>query len=270
MIKITVDMVKKLRQLTGIGVVECKNALIATKGNIDSAINNIRRLGLIKNVQRMSNLAIEGIILVKVVRNNYGVMLELNCETDFVSKNSIFKDFGNNVLDTAIVECIVDLNLLRLRFEKECNVLMNKFDENIKINRFIVLRGDKLGCYIHNMRIGVIVDGSFITDELLKFIAMHIVASNPKYINENNIPKEVIHHEYEVQMDIAMKSDKAPEIHEKIVSGRMEQFINSVSLLNQPFIMNEKQNIRQLLDMHGAKINNFIRLEVGENIKKDH
>ncbi|QOI11162.1 elongation factor Ts [Blochmannia endosymbiont of Colobopsis nipponica] len=264
MIDITIDMVRKLRKLTDVSVMECKKALVEAQGNIELAIDNMRKLGLAKNTKRTMREAKEGIILTKIFKNGkYGIILELNCETDFVARNSVFRNFGKVVIDTMMMKQISDLSVLQNFFKEQCNELMNRFDENIKISRCFVLQGDTLACYSHGTRIGVLVDGSSITSELLKHIAMHIAAYQPEYIYSSDIPKAVIDREYEIQMNIVSRLDKKADVNSRIIQGRMQKFISSISLINQPFLMNVNSTVGEILSMYGSKVNHFVRFEMG-------
>lgn len=263
MINITAEMVKKLRLLTNIGIMECKKALIEAQGDFELAINNLRKSGLVKFYKKYNKIASSGIILIKIINNMRGIMFELNCETDFVARNLSFQLFGDNIMDIIVNENIVDLDILRNRLEKLFYLMSTKFDENINIGRFIIVDGYNLGFYLHRMRIGAIVDSTLTDNMIIKYIAMHIVANRPKYITEQDIPQEIIDNERDIYMNVAMKTGKSENIIKSIVDGQVKKFVNDISLINQLFIMDTNKTIAHILSEHNARINNFICFEVG-------
>ncbi|WWP02312.1 MAG: translation elongation factor Ts [Candidatus Dasytiphilus stammeri] len=267
MINITSAMVKMLRARTGAGLMFCKKALIEAKGDIEIAIDYMRKIGQIQADQKKGRLALEGIILVKI-ENNYGVIVELNCETDFVSKNKKFIEFGINIINTAIIERINNIKILNTKFETERISLITKFGENINIRRIAFLEGDSLTCYLHNFRIGVIVLTSINTrKELCKHIAMHIAASNPEYVTPQQIPIEVREREMKIQREIIRKQQPSKlDYFQKIIEGRMNKFIREISLTTQSFIFDPKVTVGELLTINNIEVMNFIRFELGESI----
>ena len=266
---ITADLVKTLRERTGAGIMECKKALIEEKGNIELAIDNMRKSGQAKAVKKASRVAAEGIILTNINQEGqYGVILELNCETDFVAKDSSFTTFGNKVLTAALNEQIINIEVLKKKFEEQRILLVAKIGENVNIRRLGMLKGKVLGSYLHGDRIGVLLSAEGGDKELMKHIAMHIAASKPEYVNADDVPAEVVEREHKIQLDIAMQSGKPREIAEKMVEGRMRKFTNEIALTGQHFVMDLSKTVYNLLEEHNAKINNFIRFEVGEGIEK--
>lgn len=264
---ISKDLVKELRKRTGISIIKCKQALIESKANIELAIDNIRKLGLKIDSNKFSRSTSSGKISVKISNNNtIGLIIEINCETDFVAKNNIFQEFTETVINIALRESICDIFVLQNRMKKKCLALINKVGENIKINKFSVLTGDFLESYVHGLKIGVIVSSSRkINKNIIKHIAMHIAAKNPKYINIHDIPEDVINRERKIQTDIAMQLKKPKQFIEKIVSGRMEKFFNEVVLVKQDFIMDPDKNIGEILNEYCIKINDFVRFEIGND-----
>ncbi len=261
-----ISLIQKLRKNTDAGVIDCKNALIQSNGNIELAVENMRKLGIIKATKNINNITTQGIINTKI-KNKYGVILEVNCQTDFVAKCLIFKEFFKKILNFAILNKITDIEILKKHFEEERIICAVKVNENINIHRFAYLHGEILGSYVHYSRIGVLTLAKNINQELLKHISMHIAASKPKFITSKDISNEIINKEYEIQLNIAMKSGKSKENSEKMIAGRMKTFCNNITLLNQPFIMDPKKLIKQVLKEHNSNIINFIRFELGENIK---
>ncbi|KYP97825.1 elongation factor Ts [Sodalis-like endosymbiont of Proechinophthirus fluctus] len=270
MADITATLVKELRERTGAGMMECKKALVEAQGDIELAIDNMRKSGQAKAAKKAGRVATEGVILTKIAQDGkYGVIIELNCETDFVAKDRGFKAFGDEIITAALNENITGgVEALKFKFEEKCIALMVKIGENINIRRLGVLEGDVLGSYLHGARIGVIVSATGADGELVKHVAMHIAASKPEYVNADDVPADVVARERQIQLDIAMQSGKPREIAEKMVEGRMRKFTGEISLTSQHFVMDPSKTVGQLLREHGAKVNKFIRFEVGEGIEK--
>lgn len=269
MVAITAALVKELRERTAAGMMECKKALVEANGDIELAIDNMRKSGQAKAAKKAGRIAAEGIILAKVSADGkYGVILELNCETDFVAKDAGFKAFGEEVINAALAEKIADIDVLKAKFEEQRANLVAKIGENINIRRVAVLEGDILGTYLHGARIGVMVAATGADEELVKHIAMHIAASKPEYVKPDDVPAEVVAREHQIQLDIAIESGKPREIAEKMVEGRMRKFTGEVSLTGQNFVMDPSKTVGDLLKENNADVVNFIRFEVGEGIEK--
>ncbi|AHF74725.1 Translation elongation factor Ts [Candidatus Sodalis pierantonius str. SOPE] len=269
MADITAALVKELRERTGAGMMECKKVLVEAQGDIELAIDNMRKSGQAKAAKKAGRVAAEGVILTKIAQDGkYGVIIELNCETDFVAKDGGFKAFGDEVITAALNERIADVEALKAKFEEKRTALVAKIGENINIRRLGVLEGDVLSSYLHGARIGVMVSAAGVDEELVKHVAMHIAASKPEYVNADDVPADVVAREHQIQLDIAMQSGKPREIAEKMVEGRMRKFTSEISLTGQHFVMDPSKAVGQLLGEHGAKVNNFIRFEVGEGIEK--
>ena len=261
MAEITASLVKELRERTGAGMMDCKKALTEANGDIELAIENMRKSGAIKAAKKAGNVAADGVI-------KYGVILEVNCQTDFVAKDGGFQAFADKVLDAAIAGKITDVDVLKAQFEEERVALVAKIGENINIRRVASIEGDVLGSYQHGARIGVLVAAKGADEELVKQLAMHIAASKPEFVKPEDVSAEVVEKEYQVQLDIAMQSGKPKEIAEKMVEGRMKKFTGEVSLTGQPFVMDPSKSVAQLLKEHNADVTGFIRFEVGEGIEK--
>ncbi|KKM54676.1 translation elongation factor Ts [Yersinia pestis] len=269
MVAITAALVKELRERTAAGMMECKKALVEANGDIELAIDNMRKSGQAKAAKKAGRIAAEGIILAKVSADGkYGVILELNCETDFVAKDAGFKAFGEEVINAALAEKIADIDVLKAKFEEQRANMVAKIGENINIRRVAVLEGDILGTYLHGARIGVMVAATGADEELVKHIAMHIAASKPEYVKPDDVPAEVVAREHQIQLDIAIESGKPREIAEKMVEGRMRKFTGEVSLTGQNFVMDPSKTVGDLLKENNADVVNFIRFEVGEGIEK--
>jgi elongation factor Ts len=268
MADITAALVKELRERTSAGMMDCKKALIESNGDIELAIENMRKSGAIKAAKKAGNVAADGVIKTKIV-GNFGMILEVNCQTDFVAKDGGFQAFADKVLDAAFAGKITDVDVLKAQFEEERVALVAKIGENINIRRIAALEGDVLGSYLHGARIGVLVAATKGTDEeLVKQLAMHVAASKPEFVKPEDVSAEVVEKEYQVQLDIAMQSGKPKEIAEKMVEGRMKKFTGEVSLTGQPFVIEPSKSVAQVLKEHNADVTNFIRFEVGEGIEK--
>ena len=246
---------------------ECKKALVEANGDIELAIDNMRKSGQAKAAKKAGRVAAEGVILARV-QNGFGVLVEMNCETDFVAKDAGFLGLANEVADYAAAHKGATIEQLQAQFEEKRAALVAKIGENMTIRRVAYIEGDVVGSYLHGAKIGVLVAGKGADDELLKHIAMHVAASRPDYVNPSDVPADVVEHERNIQVDIAMQSGKPREIAEKMVEGRMKKFTGEVSLTGQPFVMDPSKSVGDLLKEKGAEISNFIRLEVGEGIEK--
>ncbi|AKJ43047.1 translation elongation factor Ts [Pragia fontium] len=270
MAEITAALVKELRDRTAAGMMECKKALVEANGDIELAIDNMRKSGQAKAAKKAGRVAAEGVILTKIAADGKrGVILEANCETDFVAKDAGFLDFANAAIDAALAENISDIEVLKAKFEEQRTTLVAKIGENINLRRVVIVEGDRLGAYMHGARIGVLVSATGTTDdELVKHVAMHIAASKPEFVSPDDVPAEVVTREHEIQIDIAMQSGKPREIAEKMVEGRMRKFTGEISLTGQAFVMDPSKTVGDLLKEKNAGVAQFIRFEVGEGIEK--
>ncbi|MCL2916958.1 translation elongation factor Ts [Shewanella litorisediminis] len=262
---ISAALVKELRERTGAGMMDCKKALEETNGDIELAIDNMRKSGAAKAAKKAGNIAAEGTILIKQGAG-FTALLEVNCQTDFVAKDSNFLAFANQVLEVAAAGK-VSVEDLKAQFEEARVALVAKIGENINVRRVEYIDGENVAAYRHGDRIGVVVTGTA-DEETLKHLAMHVAASKPEYVNPEDVPAEVVAKEREVQVEIAINEGKPKEIAEKMVEGRMKKFTGEVSLTGQPFIMEPKKTVGEFLKEKGASVTNFIRLEVGEGIEK--
>jgi len=262
---ITAAQVKELRERTGAGMMDCKKALTETAGDIELAIDNMRKSGAAKAAKKAGNIAAEGAILIKS-GEGFSALLEVNCQTDFVAKDSNFLAFANSVLEVAAATKVT-IEDLQAQFEETRVALVTKIGENINVRRVVYIDGANLASYRHGDRIGVVVAGEA-DKETLKHIAMHVAASKPDYVNPEDVPADVVEKEKAVQIDIAMNEGKPAEIAEKMVVGRMKKFTGEIALTGQAFIMEPKKTVGAILKEKGATVSNFIRLEVGEGIVK--
>ena len=271
---ISASMVKEPRERTGAGMMECKKALQESNGNIDSAIELLRTSGQAKAEKKAKRVAAEGKIVIKNNLEN-AVIVEINSETDFAANDSNFTDFANSIADVLLQNEISDINSLNdLKLSDDVSVeeartnLISKIGENISIRRFDkIQQAINIGEYSHGSRIGVIVSLDKSEPDLAKDIAMHIAASNPVCLDEEDVPEDLVSREKRIFLEQASSSGKPPEIIEKMVEGRMKKFFKEITLLGQSFIKDPDISIRDLLDQSEAKVQSFIRYEVGEGIE---
>ena len=270
---VTAALVKELRERTGAGMLDCKKALVETDGDIELAIENMRKSGQAKAAKKAGRIAAEGVILTKVEAGK-ATMLELNCETDFVARDEGFLAFGNKLLDVAFEKGLNDIEALNAS-EIEGGVvsdvrdaLVAKIGENISPRRVLTVEGDNLGAYVHGGRIGVVAILTGGEEELAKDVAMHVAASSPQFVKPEQVPAEVVEKEKAIQIEIAMQSGKPAEIAEKMVVGRMKKFTGEISLTGQPFVKDPSVSVGELLKSNNADVVNFVRFEVGEGIEK--
>ncbi|PHM61927.1 translation elongation factor Ts [Xenorhabdus ishibashii] len=269
MADITAALVKELRERTGAGMMECKKALVEANGDIELAIDNMRKSGQAKAAKKAGRVAAEGVILVEVAADaKFAAIVELNCETDFVAKDAGFLAFGKDVITSVVADKNADIDALKAKFEEQRTGLVAKIGENINIRRVAILEGEAVGSYLHGSRIGVLVVAEGANEELIKHVAMHVAASKPEYVNPTDVPADVVEREHQIQLEIAMQSGKPREIAEKMVSGRMNKFTGEISLTGQNFVMDPSKSVGDLLKENNAKVINFIRFEVGEGIEK--
>ena len=263
--QITAAMVKELRERTAAGMMDCKKALQEAEGDMELAIENMRKSGQAKAAKKAGNIAAEGTILIKVADGS-AALVEVNCQTDFVAKDDNFLAFANEVADAALASK-VSVEELQAQFEEKRIALVTKIGENINVRRAVYIEGAALASYSHGATIGVVVAGEG-DAESLKHIAMHVAASKPEFINPEDVPADVVEKEKAIQIEIAMNEGKPQEIAEKMVTGRMKKFTGEVSLTGQAFIMEPKKTVGAVLKEKGVTISNFVRLEVGEGIEK--
>ena len=258
---ITAAMVKELRDRTAAGMMDCKKALQEADGDMELAIENMRKNGQAKAAKKAGNIAAEGQIIIKD-----GALVEVNCQTDFVAKDDNFLAFANKVADAAVAEKL-SIEDLQAKFEEERIALVTKIGENINVRRVAYVEGTTLASYKHGATIGVVVAGEG-DAESLKHIAMHVAASKPEFLTPDDVPADVVANEKRIQIEMAMNEGKPEEIAEKMVTGRMKKFTGEVSLTGQAFIMEPKKSVGEVLKEKGITVTSFVRLEVGEGIEK--
>jgi elongation factor Ts len=272
---ISASIVKELRDHTGAGMMECKKALVETGGDMERAIEILRKLGQAKADKKSGRIAAEGCIIL-AAEGNRGVIAEINSETDFAAKDQNFIAFAKSVAATALagdakkVEALmVAFNIDGKMIEAARTELISKIGENISVRRFArVDAADQLGSYAHRGRIGAIVSLSGGDAELARNIAMHVVASNPMCIDESGMPVEVLASERRILTEQAAESGKPPDIIQKMINGRLSKFLKEKTLLGQSFIKDPDVSVGKLLKVAGAQVEQFVRYELGEGIKK--
>lgn len=275
---ISAAMVKELRERSGAGMMECKKALVETDGDIEAAIELMRKSGQAKADKKAGRVAAEGLISVKVTADAKAVAIaEVNCETDFVTKESDFMAFVDNVGARVLSDnpdSVEALSAMAVTdggktIDETRQELISKIGENMTVRRFE--RFDAAGSissYKHGVRIAVIVDLENGDDELGKDIAMHIAASRPSCISEADVDQALLDKEREIFSAQALESGKPENIVEKMVEGRIKKYLKEITLMGQPFVKDPDQTIEQLLKSKGATVHRFVRMEVGEGIEK--
>ena len=273
---ITADKVKQLRERTGAGMMECKRALVETHGDLDAAAELMRKSGLAKADKKAARVAAEGTVVVQRAGNS-AVLVEVNCETDFVARSDEFQAYARELAKAALAHSPGDVEaLLRLahgagNLEDERRALVAKIGENIAVRRFVrVSAPDALGSYIHGSRIGSLVALKGGTEELAKDLAMHVAAVNPAYVDAAHVPAAVLDKEREILTDQTKGENKPPDIIAKMVEGRLRKFLAEITLLGQPFVKDPETTVEKLLKKAGAKVVQFVRYEVGAGIEKKH
>lgn len=278
MTTISAPLVMKLRERTGAGMMECKKFLIATNGDIEQAITEMRKAGQAKADKKADRVAAEGVIVIaRSADGRHAVMLEINSETDFVARDENFTSFANAAVETALKTGAVDVTALSsttmigsdLTVEQARQELVAKIGENIKLRRLQVVQCDGVvGCYLHGTRIGVMVVLKNGDESLAKGIAMHIAASRPVVVNRDQVSAESIENERDIFTAQARESGKPQDIIAKMVEGRISKYIDEVSLVGQPYVRDPNMKVGQLLKDKNAEVVSFTCFEVGEGIEK--
>ena len=273
---ITASMVKELRERTGAGMMECKKALVESDGDIEAAIEFLRKSGQAKADKKAGRTAAEGRIVIRTSSDGRrAVMVEVNCETDFVAGDDNFIRFAEGVADLVLERQPADLDSLlaaplgEVSVEEARKALIAKIGENITVRRFESLEiSGAAGQYLHGSRIGVLVDLEGGSAGLARDIAMHIAASRPVCISADQVDPALIEKEKEIFRAQAEESGKPAEIIEKMINGRINKYLKEITLLGQPFVKNPDDTVEKLLARESATVKRFARLEVGEGIEK--
>ena len=267
---ITASQVKELRDMSGVGMMECKKALVETNGDIEKALDLLRANSSLKAEKKASRVAADG--EVKVAQNDkYSSLVEINSETDFAAKDSKFKEFTNDISDYLENNFVNDISKLAEIFEEKRQSLIQSIGENIQLRRLQTIEvpsGGTIGAYIHSDgRLAALVSIDKANQELAKDLAMHVSATNPSCLNAEDIDQELLERERSIYLAQAEESGKDAAIMEKMVEGKVKRFLSEVTLVSQGFVKNPDQTIEQLLKENDASIISFSRFKVGEGIE---
>jgi elongation factor Ts len=271
---ITADAVKQLRERTGAGMMECKRALVETGGDLDAAAELMRKTGLAKADKKATRVAAEGTIA--IARDGLkGVMVEVNCETDFVARGDEFLGFARDVAQAALSAAPTDLESLLAAAHGGATIdtvrraLIAKIGENISVRRCVSLEAPvALGSYLHGGRIGALVTLKAGDETLARDLAMHVAAVNPAYLDAAAVPAAVLDKERQILAEQTKEEKKPPEIIAKMVEGRLRKYLAEITLLGQPFVKDPDTSVEKLLKGAGASVADFVRFEVGAGIEK--
>ena len=279
--EITASMVKELRERSGAGMMECKKALTENAGNIDTAIEWLRKQGLAKADKKASRVAAEGRIVLAQGTNGSGgkaVLVEVNSETDFVAKDENFMKFADEVAKTALASGAKTADELKQAktsygptVEEARQWLVAKVGENVQVRRLVRVDGNhRVGAYVHGGRIGVLVEMKGGTDETARGIAMHIAAMNPPYISPDHVPADIIAKEKEIALAQMTDKDRAKpaEIQEKMMGGKIRKTLAEISLTGHAYVLDTNVTVGDALKKEGAEVLSFHRIAVGEGIEK--
>jgi len=277
MSNISAQLVKDLRERSGAGMMECKKALVENNGDIEAAMEWLRKSGLAKADKKASRVAAEGRIVAAQAAGK-AVLVEVNCETDFVAKDASFLKFTDGVAEVALESGAADAEALKAaafpgasNVEEAAKALIATIGEKIDVRRVARVESDGvIGSYIHGGRIGVLVALKGGSDELAKGIAMHVAAMNPAHIRAEDVPAEFLEKEKEIALSLMSDKEKAKpaEILEKIISGKIQKIVSEVTLLGQPYVLDTNVSVAEALKKEGADVISVARLAVGEGIEK--
>ena len=265
-------LVKELRERTGLGLLECKKALAAAGGDVDLAIEELRKSSGMKAAKKAGRTAADGVVRTRISEDgSYGVVVEINSETDFVARDENFLAFVNKVLDAAFNGKQTDVAALMAgELESDREALVQKIGENIGVRRIELVNAAAgvVGAYVHgNSRIAVLVELKGGDQDLAKDVAMHVAAVNPQVVSPDDMPEDVLVKEKEIFTAQAQDSGKPPEIIEKMIGGRIKKFLAENSLVEQAFVKDPDQTVGKLVAAAGAEVASFVRFEVGEGIE---
>ena len=268
MSQVTSALVKDLRERTGLGMMECKRALVEAGADIDKAIEELRKSSGMKAAKKAGRTAADGLVSVKV-DGGFGVVVEINSETDFVARDEGFQGFVQTVVDAAFDSKQTDMAaLMSGELESLREALVQKIGENISPRRVSNIDATVVGGYVHsNNRIAVIVGLSGGDEALAKDVAMHVAAVNPTVVSSDQMSAEVVAAEKEIYAAQARESGKPEEIIEKMIAGRVNKFLKESSLVDQPFVKDPDTTVGKLVKAAGAEVVSFVRYEVGEGIE---
>lgn len=274
---VTAAMVKELRERSGAGMMECKKALVATGGDINTAMAEMRKSGQAKADKKAGRIAAEGVVLVRSSEDSKrALILEINSETDFVARDETFTEFANSTADLALANNLLTVEALSeatlpsgQTVEEARQTTIAKIGENVKLRRISIVETEGLiGHYVHGGRIGVLVEMKGGDVALARDLAMHVAASGPVVVSRDQVPQELVDKEKEIFTAQAKESGKPDAIIEKMITGRINKFLDEVSLVGQAFIKDPNQKVQTLLKEKNSEVLSFLRMEVGEGIEK--
>lgn len=271
---VTATLVKELRERTGLGMMECKKALAETDGDIETAIENLRKASGLKAAKKADRTAAEGVVVARIADDgSYGVLVEVNSETDFVARDEGFLGFAASVADKAFAEKTATIEaLVTEEIESARSALVQKIGENVGVRRVQLMEAAAgvVGAYVHsNNRIAVLVELTGGTIELAKDVAMHVAAVNPQVVNPSDMPEETVNKEKEIIKAQPDMEGKPEAIVEKMMTGRINKFLKENSLVEQPFVKDPELTVGALVKKDGAAVASFSRFQVGEGIEKE-
>lgn len=273
---VTASMVKQLREMTGAGMMDCKKALGETDGNIDDAIELLRKKGMAGADKKAGRTAAEGVVAIAIADDKKkAAIVEVNCETDFVAKGDEFKTFADEVAQIILKTGCVDVEAILNEkmtngqtIDEKRREMVGRIGENMAIRRAeLVETSGQIGQYQHGEKIGVVVAMEGGNDTLIRDVAMHVAAAKPSAISAADVDQEMIEKERNFQIEQAQESGKPIEIIEKMIEGRMRKYLQEITLLGQAFVKDPDQTVEKLLKASDASVNGFVRLEVGEGIE---
>jgi elongation factor Ts len=273
---ISAALVKQLRDRTGAGMMECKKALVETGGDLEAAVELMRKTGLAKADKKAGRVAAEGLVRIAVSDDGRrAAIVEVNCETDFVAGGDEFGNYAQAIADRALehaptdMDALLALDLDGASIEETRRGLIARIGENMTVRRFQLLQSEgMIASYIHGNRIGVVVCMTGGDADLAKDIAMHVAASSPMCVSEEDVPPETLAKEREILIEQARHEGKPDAIVEKMVEGRVRKYLAGITLVGQPFVKDPDLTVGKLLSQHSAQVSGFVRFEVGEGIEK--
>ncbi|MBY5927801.1 MULTISPECIES: translation elongation factor Ts [Halomonas] len=274
MAAISASQVKELRERTGLGMMECKKALTEAGGDIEQAIEDLRKNSGLKAAKKAGRTAAEGVVVTRVSEDgSYGVMVEINSETDFVARDDNFKAFADKVADTFFAAKSEDVAAVTAgELETAREQLVQKIGENIGVRRAVVVDaadGNLVGAYVHGGRIGVLTELKGGTQEAAKDVSMHVAAINPAVARPEDMPQEALDQEKAIILAQPDMAGKPEQIAEKMVQGRLKKYLAENSLTEQPFVKDPNQSVAEFVKAAGGEVIGFTRFEVGEGIEKE-
>jgi elongation factor Ts len=267
---VSAKLVKELRDRTGLGMLECKKALNAVDGDVEKAIEELRKSSGMKAAKKAGRTAADGVVLAQVAEDgSYGVLVEVNSETDFAAREENFLNFAQTVTQAAFDAKTTDVSaIMTEEMVVVRDALVQKIGENISLRRISIVEGECVGAYVHsNKRIAALVSVSGADQDVAKDVAMHISATNPRVVNKDDMPADEVQKEKDIIMAQPDMASKPVEIAEKMVVGRISKFLAENSLVEQAFVKNPEQKVGEMVKAAGGSVVSFIRLEVGDGIE---